>query len=76
MWTRNHFFDVRLGIGARLFSASMIGCTYKSERTLEDSFIYVRYQEVGRAEFIFVCTANHKCAKKSSVRTINKKMGV
>ena len=26
------FFDVRLGIGARIKRAFMIGCTYKSEK--------------------------------------------
>ena len=39
------FFDVRLGIGARINCEFMIGCTYRSEKTLEDSFIYVRFQK-------------------------------
>ena len=43
MWTRNHFLDVRLGIDARINPAFMIGCTYKSERTLALSFIYSRF---------------------------------
>ena len=36
------FFDVRLGIGARINPAFMIGCTYKSEKTLAYSFVYSR----------------------------------
>ena len=43
MWIRIHFFNSRLDIGARLFSAFMIGCIYKFERTLALSFIYSRY---------------------------------
>ena len=43
MWARNHFFDVRLVSHARINCDLIIGCTYKSEKTLEDSFIYVRW---------------------------------
>ena len=43
MLARNRFFDVRLGIGARNNCDFMIGCTYKSEKTLEDYITCLRY---------------------------------
>ena len=42
IWAKNHFFNIRLGIGARIKRAFMISCIYKSERTLALSFIYSR----------------------------------
>ena len=56
MWIRTHFYDVRLDIGARLFSAFMIGCTYKFERTLALSFIYSRsiFISISISIFIFI----------------------
>ena len=42
MWVRNYFFDVRLVSDARINCDLIIGCTYKSERTLAYDIIYVR----------------------------------
>ena len=56
MWVRNYFFDVRFDIGVRINPVFMIGCIYKSERTLVYDIIYIRWSKISVLGVLRYCT--------------------